>query len=115
MIQKGFDNVVMLTGGLRSFAEKYPHRIVGELPQEWKETPDKQNMKSSFRSKNNNNSNNLIPPKTGQSNTSSRIGSSPKSVKSGLSLHTNTQESGRISPRTRLRQQQLTNNNSKKS
>jgi rhodanese-related sulfurtransferase len=100
MIQKGFDNTVLLTGGLLSFAEKYPHRIIGQLPAELTK-PANPKLKATSRSNLGASINsNQFPPKTPGSVLAS---CSPKSVKS---LRTNMETGGRISPRTRLRQQQ---------
>ena len=35
LFEKGFDNIVMLTGGVQEFAIKYPNMVSGEIPKEW--------------------------------------------------------------------------------
>ncbi len=97
-IQKGFDNVVLLTGGLKHFAAKYPSRMIGEIPVEKGKTKGKGDLTSSIG---------------GLSLTSRSAASipttpaSPESVKSGISLRTNRGNDGRESPRENLRARQI--------
>ncbi|EFC47217.1 predicted protein [Naegleria gruberi] len=35
LFEKGFDNIVVLSGGLQEFFQKHPELIVGEVPKEW--------------------------------------------------------------------------------
>ncbi|KAG2386320.1 hypothetical protein C9374_002766 [Naegleria lovaniensis] len=35
LFEKGFDNIVVLTGGLQEFFQKHPNLIVGEVPKDW--------------------------------------------------------------------------------
>lgn len=65
--EKGFDNVQVLTGGLREFAEQYPELVEGEIPL----SPKKKNKKSLSS--------------TGLGTSSYKEPSSPSSVRSGSS------------------------------
>nr|CAG4718430.1 unnamed protein product [Naegleria fowleri] len=47
LFEKGFDNIVVLTGGLQEFFQKHPNLIVGEVPKEWIPTePKKKRLQS---------------------------------------------------------------------
>ena len=46
LFEKGFDNIVVLTGGIQEFFQKYPDLIDGDVPKEWFPKPPKKRVQT---------------------------------------------------------------------